>query len=100
MGMNKPLLAAIITVAAPIFLGWWIWIMTKERSSLASYASFLSWSVPLFYAGGWAAGYNIGETTLGLALVAFCYALGAFRQYLIFELPYKIAEIRDKNRKP
>jgi hypothetical protein len=73
--MNGPLFAAILVISVVVFLGWMIFLMSREPSRLVSYGSFFLWFLPLYYSGAWAAGSDIGTATLILLLMAFVWAI-------------------------
>jgi hypothetical protein len=79
--MNGPLFAAIIVVATVAFTFWFAWYGIYEPPPLIVLASLFAWALPLFYAGGWALGLTLGETTSGLLLTILVGFLGWLRIY-------------------
>ena len=82
--MNGLAMAGVLTTAAFVFAIWFAWLGTYEPSRAKLCYSFAAWFLPLFYAGGWAAGWSIGETTGALLLLVFFSFLGWVRHQLPF----------------
>ncbi len=78
--VNGAAMAAVLTTAAFAFVIWFAWLGTYEPSPAKLWSSFAAWFLPLFYAGGWAAGWSIGETTGTLLLLIFFSFLAWVRQ--------------------
>ena len=78
--MNGPVFAAVLTLAALFSVIYMAWMGITEPRRLLAIGAFAIWALPLFYAGGWAAGATIMETTGALLMVLFVGALAWMRQ--------------------
>jgi hypothetical protein len=77
--MNGPALAFVLIAAAFAFTIWYAWVGIYAPNGKQIGLSLAIWFLPLFYGGGWAAGYNLKETTLALVLLIFFGMLGWFK---------------------
>lgn len=74
--MNAPLFAGILILSAFACVGWFAWVGIGKPSSTKAGLSLVGGALLLFYAGGWAAGYDFVEITSTLLLLLFFGFLG------------------------
>lgn len=87
--MNAPLFAGILILSAFACVGWFAWIGIGKPSSTKAGLALVGGTLLLFYAGGWAAGYDFVEITFALFLMLFFGFLG----WLKVEAPFWGAEL-------